>query len=395
MSEISNENAVTDPATDLIDDDVKVVEPEVAVETPKEDKPARKNQSVQVDAGWTGKDGWDENADTLAMPADFDKETRDILQKAPNINLLDNPQSRDWAGAVKDGLDYTTFNEAFVPTLEDDTADFKQAVDFNGTRLDGRQPKFKPVENQNLKGERGVIRMMSFLGLGTLFQTPLWHTGIWLTFKAPTESEIIELNRILISDKIRFGRATYGMAFSNTTSFTIDRLVDFALDHVYDSTLKSDLVGTRNLKTIISSQDIPSLIWGFVCTMYPRGFQYRRGCVADAEKCNHILEETLNLSKLLWVNNAALTDWQKTHMSQRQSATKDLPSVERYKEELSRTQKKRVSCKGAGEHDLFITLKTPTIAQYTDAGYRWVSEIVDLVDKALGQEETPCCCGTS
>lgn len=324
--------------------------------------------------------------DELDMPSSFDRETREQLERIPNIKLLDSPEGRQWANQVREGMTLTAEAEMFVSTLEDETAEFHQKLDHNGVALVAQPPKFKPLENQNLQGERAVIRLISHLGLGTLFNVPLWHSGIWITFKPPSESEILELNRALIADKIKFGRYTYGLAYSNTTSYTIDRLVDFALAHVYDLTAKSEDITVDNLRKHISSQDIPSLLWGFVCTMYPRGFRYRRACVADPEKCNHVLEETLNVTKLQWTNNNALSDWQRTHMSSRQPKSKDIASITRYREELSKMQKKRVLINEGLANEIAITIKTPSVEEYVEAGHRWIGDIVDAVDRALGAD---------
>lgn len=389
-TDIIDELPMPDPFE--IDDEpptqTKVSEPVVKNED-DEDVPElnqRPKQFATLEFHYSEKTDWNPQLDTISLPSNHDKETRRVIENSPNINLNDDADTRKWASVVEDGLEYTTEGEIFVPTLEDDTSAFRQCLEHNGTKLAASQPKFKNNENQKLTGERGVIRIMSYLGLGTLFNTPLWHTGIWVTFKAPTESEIIELNRMLVADKIRFGRSTYSLAFSNLTSYTTDKLVKFALDHVYDTTLKSEDIGPGGLRDIISCQDIPSLLWGFTCTMYPRGFQYNRACINDPVKCNHVIEEKLNLSKLQWTNNNALTDWQKTHMSVRRANSKSLADVNRYKEELSRIQKRRVALETGYDTELAITLKTPTINEHIDSGHRWVGEIVALVEKTLGTD---------
>lgn len=324
------------------------------------------------------------SGEELILPAQFDEETSQVLADMPNINLLDTPQAREWAATVQEGLGMTTGDETFVPTLEDPNADFRQRVVHNNIGLSGGSPRLRSMENSNLKGSQAIIRMITHLGLGSLFQVPLWHSGFWITLKPPTDSELVELNRLLLADKIQFGRHSYGLAFSNVSSYTTDRLVSFILSHVYDISVKSEDINIENLRQHISSQDYPSLLWGFACSMYPRGFKYRRACVADPVNCKHILEETLNLTKLQWTNTNALSDWQRTHMSMRQSKTKDLASVTRYKEELTRIQKKRIVLNEGALGTVAITIKTPNLSDYVDAGHRWIGGIVSIVDKALG-----------
>lgn len=322
--------------------------------------------------------------DELVLPSQYDKETREAIEHIPNINLLDTPKARAWAADVTESLDYNTMAEGFVKTLEDPEAEFHQAVVHNGARLAGQSPRMKSIEGENISGERAVIRMINHLGLGTLFQVPLWHSGFWITLKPPTEMEMVELNRLLMADKIQFGRATYGMAFANSTAYTTDRLVNFVLEHVYDLTVRSEDINTNNLREHIMAQDIPSLLWGFICTMYPRGFRYRRPCTTDPEKCNHVLEATLNVHKLQWTNIRGLTEWQKAHMSYRSARSRDLTMVTRYKEEMARMQKRTETI---GTHSpISMVLKAPTVKEYIESGHRWIGDIVTVVDRVLGAE---------
>lgn len=382
-----------EPLGELVIDDTPILtEEESKVESvnevPSKEEPVVEQKSTkkplqQFDINHTNKL---EYIETIALPSDFDEQTRIALEKAPNIDMIDSNEGREWASIISEGLENTTNAEVFVETLQDENASFNQQVTHNNIPMFGAVPKLRPIENQNLKGERSVIRMLSHLGLGTLFQVPLWHTGMWITFKPPSEAEIIEINRVIQGDKIKLGRYTYGLAFSNITSYTIDRLIEFALNHVYETTLKNEEVPIGSLRNLIASQDIPSLLWGFVCTMYPRGFNYVRSCVTDPEKCNHKTKETLNVFKLQWTNENALTDWQKTHMSKRQPNSKDLASVNRYKEELSVIQKRKIIINEGRDDSIDIVIKSPNIAEYVDSGHRWIGDIVETVNKALSAE---------
>ena len=374
-----------------VDDSVTEQPTEKPTETPTEqstekptEKTLRKKHNVIQIFDHSSKQVWDSQAVTIVLPGDHDKETRDAIQRAPNVSYVDNPAARDWASVLQDGLEMTSYAEGFLPSLEEEGTMWTQAVDVGNAKLMGQSPRFKPTENENLKGERAVIRVMSQLGLGSLFQVPLWHSGFWVTIKPPTETEIVELHRIMAADKIQYGRFTYGLAFANMSSYTVGRLVDFVIEHIYDTTVKVDEIAISDMKKFISAQDYPSLIWGMACSMFSNGFQYRRPCSHDPEKCNHILEETLNVSKLQWTNTNALTEWQKTHMSARQSKCKDKASIVRYKEELSKIQNTTFVLKDEGpDNSTKLILGTPTIEEYIEAGYRWIGEITETVERAL------------
>jgi len=366
---------VTSPTTTLEEQTDYASEPEeeVKIEPPKgsvffQDKP------TNIEAPW------DENAETVNMPSGRKGQVLEALTKAPNIALNDSPKSRKWATTLNEGLTQAAFEDNYKGTLENEESFFKQSIQSEMGPLGGASPAFKPVEGETIKGQRGILRMMSYLGMGTVFKTPLWHTGIWITIKAPSEGELLELQRQLVADKIELGRNTYGLAFSSTSVYIADRLVSFALRHIYETTLSADV----DLKTIISVHDIPALLWGLTCAIYPRGFQYRRACIADAEKCNHIVEERLNLSKILWTNTKALTPSQVLHMTKRQSGSVSLDAVKRYKEEMLSCQNRRVVIDENSQRPLQMTLRVPTVAEYIDSGQEWISSIVTMVNNALG-----------
>lgn len=327
---------------------------------------------------------WRDDEVTVAMPSDTAVRVSEKLEATPNIDLTDNPHSRKWANVISDGLRYTTFAGVLNDTFLQPNAQFKQYLDYNGQRYQAQAPRTKAVENEHLKGESAVLRVIKQLGLGTTFQVPLWHSGFWVTLKPPTDAEIIELNRYLIAEKIRMGRHTYGLIYSNTLVYTIDALADFIIAHVYNTTVKNEELPLTELKKHISVQDLFTLVWGFACTMYPRGFQYQRACLNDPEKCTHVLEERLNLSKLLWVNNRALNDWQKAHMASRQPFQKDLASVKRYRDELLSLKPRQVVIeKDTTGAQIRFNLRSPMLADYIEEGQRWIGALTDRLNRSV------------
>lgn len=382
MSEHNDENLASEPEEGNERSVVENVSAEVVEET--ESKVELKKCNYQVDYEIDKVIEWDDNAETVTLPADFAEQARQVLLDTPNINLTDSDESRKWAAGVSEGLEFVTYGNVLNKTVNDEDAMFKQCVDHNGANLVAGSPKLKNIQNQNLKGERATIRLMSHIGLGTLFQTPLWHSGIWVTFKPPVETEIVELNRLLMSDKIRFGRTSYGLMFSNTVAYSTMRIVDFIIDHIYETSIKPEEVSVVDLKNIILSQDIPSLIWGFVCTMYPDGFQYQRSCIADPEKCNHVIQAKLNLSKLQWTNKNALSEACLAHMFDRKAKTKTKQNIIDYQKTILKTQKRQVDIDTPVGNVLKFILKSPTINEYIDAGQQWIGNITNTIEQAVG-----------
>ena len=381
-----NESPQLDESVQVLDDSVldevspksESPEPVVATHTQPTEKVQQVVEELYSESAGTVQ------TESIELPSKSNSELLEILGSLADDGISETEEVQKWASVLESGIQKEALRNVYRKTLEATENDFRQFVEYKGKKYGPNTPLFADAGTPtNYKGDRGVTRLMSYLGRGMLYQVPLWHTGIWLTFKAPSESEIIELHRMMISDKIEYGRATYGVALSNSTAYTTDRLVDFALDHVYASTLKLDEEKDPPLKDIILSQDINSLLLGLMCSIYPNGFRYSRACVNDPEKCNHVVEENLKLSKLLWTNNKAFTEWQLTHMSDRQNKCKKLDSINRYKEELLSVTGKTVTVSSESNKELKLTFFSPTISEYVSAGYRWIENITTMIENSV------------
>ena len=391
---MSSEN-LTEDVPEITIQDIPVNDPEdnnedsqTDISEEPESIPSRKDSTIGVEVSelYFGDDSL-ASPEELSLPAKDIVTIKDILTNLPNIDLTDSDEVRDWARILEDSMDKETFRSVYKKALENKERNFKQFVEFNGKKLAGAMPKVREDSNKIFKGNRAIVTLMSYLGRGIHFQVPLWNTGIWITFTAPSETEILELHRQLIADKIEMGRYTYGIALSNSISYTVDRLVDFALSHVHSTSLKLTEEDNVSLKDIIVAQDIHSLLWGMTCAMYPNGFKYSRACVENPEKCNHVTKTVLNISKLQFTDNTLLNDVQKAHMSDRQANSKNLESVKRYKEEHARFINKTVSLKTDSEKEISFTFTSPSISEYIEAGYKWINSMVELIENSVVEPE--------
>lgn len=381
IQSLEKEETYIPTETVVIAEEPQVEEP-VAIEEPLEEKKKvlYKQQYVIQDSPVIPEKQLEEG-DAISLPSYFREATEDLLNELPNVRLTASEHARDWADVLRQGMDYLPNIHAFTPALSADGAEFHNQVRHNNGELTAKPPRFKSTENQNIQGEIAVMRIISHLGLGSVMQIPLWHSGIWVTFKPPSESELVELYRRLNQRKIQFGRYTSGLVFSNLSVYFTDEIVDFAIAHIFDLSTKTPDITIDNVKQHIVSQDIPSLIWGLLCSIYPKGFRYRRACIADPLKCTHIVEETIDLTKLQWTNTKALTDWQKNFMSSRQPKFRSLEEIQRYKTESKSIQKTRFSLDD--NEDIFVNIKNPSLSEYIDAGHRWIGEIVNAVESVL------------
>lgn len=233
-----------------------------------------------------------------------------------------------------------------------------------------------------VNGDVAAMRAQQVLGIGEVRSFPLYHTGIWVTMKAPTAVALLELNRRIGSEKVKFGRMTDALAFSNKKVYRMMYLADFAIAHILSATTAySDPL---ELKNIILSTDLPLLIWGMLCTMYPSGYSYHQPCMHDPSACNYVIKEYLDISKILFTDRNRLTEKQLLRLEQRHiRATAE--QLADYQADHRFNENAVFDLPGANGK-LKIALKVPTIAEYASEGLSWVDGLHDAIMRAFGSE---------
>lgn len=323
--------------------------------------------------------------ETIDLPSDLGSHLTEIIRHLPNVDLADSSKGQYWAQTVRGGRAVAVAADTFDEALGDPENHFMQAIDVNGKTL---SPTILSQKNTAgaMSGERAVLRFMTSMNLGGVFDVPLWDTGIWIRFKPPSDTAIADLMEQLAQDKIKLGRSTYGLMFSNSTVFTNQRLIQFALNHVYDMTLDLEQSEYAQLGDIISVLDIPNLILGVLGALYSSGFRFERACTANPSKCQHVEEETLDLTKIQWPNDRKLTEFQKNFMAQRRSRGRKISELTEYRNQIAGRTGREVELESSSGEILKVELRIPTINQYLDGGQAWISGIVDGVLDSLGKD---------
>ena len=320
--------------------------------------------------------------ETAFMPSGTVKQTSERIKDLPKAEIASSKEGKEWLGVVSAGIETNTYANGLVNTVLDKSANFEQSINSEIGALSAGAPAFKVQEGTKFSGEKARLRVRQSLKLGVIFNIPLWHSGFWIRIKAPQEAELLELYRQITSDKITLGRATYGLLFSNNTSYATRALLDFCVDCIYETSL--DLKDNQDIRQYIKTPDLPILFWGLACSVWPNGFQYMRACIADAEKCNHVIKAKLDLSKLQFTNTSELTKRQITHMTKRNRGAMSLESIKLYQDEFIKGQARQVSL----NEDVKMTLQIPDALEHIDAGYRWINAIEENYGRALIQEES-------
>ena len=314
------------------------------------------------------------DVELLSMPT---SSLDDITNVINGLNSNLDKSKEEWLNVVVAGAQYATFDDGLLETTRDKLASFTQLIDSTAGQLGIVNPKFKTKQNTTYTGEAALMRVRSSLGMGTAISIPLWHSGFWITIKTPRDGAILDLYRRLSSDKVKLGRASYGLLLSNTTVYTTKTITDFIFENIYSTSLA--IKDVSELRSHIKIQDIPVLIWGLACAIWHKGFHYNRACISDPNVCTHVISELIDLKKIHWTNKKVLSEKQIAHMTKREQGTMSLQDIENYQFDFPNQGNKLITL----NEDIKLMIRTPSLEDHIKSGDEWISSIEERFPEAL------------
>lgn len=361
-----------------------VQETPAAVEQPvqevaQEEKPVTPN-GVQTESIDIPADKTNPNAATyrITFPSIDLLEFTNKLRKFSALNIeKPTEEMKVWRQATEESVDYYTVGGMYQDRFMEAGSEFYQGVQTKeGTLNSISSLKFKKTDGE-LKGEIALLKVSKLLGLGDVINVPLPHSGIWVTIKPPSEKDLIDFYNSVFREKVMLGRATSGLTLSNFSVHINNRLYDFIQKHIHSVNFGD--IPKAELKNYILIHDFPILAWGFACTMYPNGFDYQRACTYDIEQCSHVAQATVNLTKLLWVDNKSLTEAQKIILAENRPNKLTIDSYRKFITEHNRVSGSTFTT----SQGLKFKLKVPTFAEYTADGLGWVNKINNAIESVI------------
>lgn len=325
----------------------------------------------------------DGSKEWVAMPYLPYDLTDEVYAALPKPVDEDTPERTVWYRLLTSSIPQSLGGAAFQERLEEEGSDFTNKPSVNGQTLQGELARFGPSKDGNLTGDNVTFRLQQAIGTGAVVQIPLWHSGFWLTLRAPSEARMLELHQRLMQEKIRIGRATYGAAYSNQTVFFTALVMDFIMEHVVRTSIK----GVENFRPLIKTTDIHLMAWGLGLSIWPRGFQYVRSIVGDPTDPNKTVTQKIDLRRMLLVDRSCLTEQQKIHMSNRKSNSMTEEQVKSYQDQHVRGRATRVVLQEGSEggpEEIAMVLEVPSMDDYLDSGETWITMLVAGFDKAAG-----------
>jgi hypothetical protein len=294
----------------------------------------------------------------------------------PAAARQDDDDARRWSQIVQSAAGAIPGSEMLQGILDRPDAEFRQYLKTERNRVGYSAPQFADMGGGKLSGERAIQRVRALMGSGGLVTVPLYHSGFHITIKTPSESALIEVRRRMENERIELGRYTFGMVFSNTASYTVNIMMDLILEHVTETTLKNQ----TDLRQRIDALDIPVLMWGMACAVWPNGFQYARALTTEQGILHHqVITGLIDVAKLLWVDNKAFTAKQKAHMSNRVVGSMTDEQIQAYKDDFP-LRAGRVVQLAPG---ISVEFAPPSVEAYIASGRRWVEKLVQIVEGTI------------
>lgn len=301
--------------------------------------------------------------------------TRDVVE-----DTVGNPHLRLLMGAIARQVQEES--DLHTNTLNREGSHWAQSIEHEGKTLGAGIP-VQRLANGKYNKEELLSYVTRKAGVGAPVDIPLWHSGIWLRFRASSLIALTSLNQEVANIKVSVGSATRGLAFSNVSHFVKSVVIDFALQHITQASVSFN--SPSDLKDLIDTRDIPALYLGLAATLYPNGYPYATPCIADVSKCNHIVKELIQCTALWWVDTSSLTQWQRQHMASRinERAPKTPADIATYKSHHIRGGERLVwmdDMEGMG-----FLLTCPSIYDHEDLGRSWLNGIIEMTQGAFNE----------
>ena len=353
--------------------------------TDTNDSPDTQSQSTYtVTLTYPCKRALDESEDmvksmALSLPMKSIKMAEYFIEHSSNIDKDASETLKDWLSAFNEANDKYVTGKTYTRTLEKQNGDWKQSVEkSDGQKIGILSAKAKTVNDGGLvSGDNALLLLNKALDMGTVVKIPLWHSGFWVSIKAPTAATLMSVDRVLSSEKIVLGRQTNGLIFSNNSVYLRRTLIELAMDCIVACSIKD--YNKDKLLELIALSDYNTLLWGVICSIYPNGYRLIQPCVAGIDKCNFVSEELVMLSKLSWTDNNALNAEQKQFMAEQAMEKKSQSDIESYQENLSFSKQQIVDI----NDKLRVVLKVPSLKLDIDCGMRWIENIVEKVESTF------------
>ena len=320
-----------------------------------------------------------ETLTTLPTPsAEFYSRISNLSQ----TDVADLPGAQKWAANLQLAIQSADYGDQHRELLKNPKTKWVQSIKYGNFNIGPSASRPTIEDGAILTGTQALQATQRHLGLGGNFTNVLPHSGFWFTLKPPLEDTYIELHRQYNLIKTEVGRATYGLALTAHTGLASELFVRFALTGLTRSSIKD----VDNILKLISCHDIDIIIWSYVCTMYPNGFNHRQACIADPTKCSHVEEDLINVRRLFYMDQNSFSENQLKHLTSNTQSSMTVDSIVKYQQEMKEKDREVLKIAEGTESEIHFVVCVPSAFDYFDSTNRWINSISVKVIDALGAD---------
>lgn len=219
-----------------------------------------------------------------------------------------------------------------------------------------------------------------FTSQNTLGQTTEWtfyNTGIKIRVRPCLDSELVNLERMISTDRSIVGKQTYGTVLGTDMGVHLGYLIDFALGLVTWTNLEH----TGDMRVALRQhlrgrESINVLLCAVLASMYPRGYPWQVHCHAGDCTATHDIDVFFARAQV--TDLSVLTE---KHLNILHRNSKQL-TEDTYLEYLEALE---FTTRDFEYNGTVYTLRVPSIADYAAAARRWINVIE--VENATALEE--------
>lgn len=306
----------------------------------------------------------------------------DNMSRYTNFDPTIYPGAKEWQKQIFPALS-ATFKDDWLSN-KSSKGDWRQGVPHEGVTLSAVRHGFNAGPGSVLSGEQALSHVQYIFGVGIYVTIPLWHSGIWITIKAPMDSELLALERMIAEEKLMLGRLTTGFVFSNASVYISQHLFNFIIDHIYDCSVKD--YSRDMLRSLILQTDFQTLVWGLCLAIYPDGWPVAVPCTTNPERCMHVQHDVLDLGKINIQNLDDITPAMRKHMAIRNN--KFTPEQIVAYQQANRICEQREIEIQAPHGVLKIVLSVPSVQKHIDCGDRWISDIKTVINGIFDETDS-------
>lgn len=282
-----------------------------------------------------------------------------------------------YSSALRKGVDLL-YNDTAMENALAHGKEWVQNIQYEGKTLHATVPSYKARPGEVVTGIKAVAQIQRALNQGSFLNFPCWSSGVWLTLRAPTTFELADYYDTVAEEIIDMGKQTGGAIYGNSSVYLAKNLIDLVEKLVHSCSIKDFATGKHQLSDVLVVDDLQTIAWALAVCMYPNGYPFEEPCTADVENCNHVHKTILNISKMHWVDKSRLTNWQIQFMSDK-TIERSLDEIRKYQADAKWLNSTQVE----GYPGFKVLLKTPTIGEHIDAGYRWVNDVENSIRNIL------------